>query len=788
MSYNTCRDMDLWAQRCREWSAAKRKGLDFETGPDQRFNHKNNALRCEDGARIVGIAIAWIDDSGNMKSAYGPIRHWFYTSGGPQLNPKKALMALSDAIRDQPEDALVVVHNIQMEAAFMLSEGVVWPLEGQFHDLMVAARVLNMGVGFRELIGLKPLQKEYLGRDLSTKTEMDVWLRGHGFKAGQDIWRCPVAIASPYAQDDARDCLEIWLKWEKAVYRKPTKWWWSRKADRQYRFDLYELEIETAIQACLCALRGNRVDVKMCDRRGKAAEALKAMCNRWIRHYLGLPTINPGSPVQMRGILFSERFALEASTAHLTDSFQKLSARDQSLIIAGRSEKSVEDYASLNIDALKFYEEQSPEHADLFFMMAVARKAVEALKWFVKNAHDYVSMTPDPWWGNEDFATQWLQIIFHRLKTVGTVSGRMAAGDFNAQAVPKRFKMLFDVERLCDILRAFLPAAQFRELVDMMDVSEAAEGDEAKFLGIEPGEPVFDFSARAMFIPRPGRNHRAWDLSQVEMRLFGHYSGNRLLCEGYGKPMSDELMTRELHVIREVALGGASMVHAFRNTDVRRHARGDMSADAFDIHQFVASELGIRRKPAKAINFGIVYGMGQKKITRSLGFSLAEGKAYLARYHARFPEIQITQAMIKSALRNRGYIFDEAGRRYYLPIQKAYIGLNRLIQGFAAVVFKMGFVRTCQLFTGDALGGSGVHPITRRRHMDGALVNTCIHDEMLCEVPKAVDHRLTDFAVRSSMTLVHGLKVPLGTSSEASPKSWDDCSDFTNDDFCGVAV
>ena len=793
-TYQTVWDMDAWVEACGRWSDARFKGLDFETAPDPRNIAKANPIRCEDGARVAGTALSWVDRGDDViRSAYGPSRHWRVSAGGTQLPARHAFKCLSDAIVRQPEDSQVVVHNIQMEASFMLAEGICWPEEGQFHDLMIATRVLNMGVGWKELIGLKSLQGEYLGRDLTSKNDVDTWLLKNRFKKGRDIWRAPVAIASVYAQDDARDCLELWLRWWEAVYQPPTRWWWYRKPDRRQRHDLYELEVETAIQACLGALRGNRVDHKLCRRRSSAAETLQSVCRRWVRSYLEMPTINPGSATQMRGILFSDAFGklrggdnpkLEVSLSHLTQSFHKLKEREQAAVLAGRSKKSVVDYASLDAEAMQHYAESLPEHSDLFFILAVYRKCQTAEMWFTKNFGEYTSFQPDPWW--ERTAQQaWLYMIYHRLRTVGTIPGRMSSADFNAQQVPKRFKLLFDAIRLADLLQAFLPPDQFAELIAMMDTAEVSEGDESKVLGLEPGSPVFDFSARAMFIPRPGNNQKAHDLSQVEMRLFAHYSGNKLLCEGYGVPDSDELMNVELEAIRRVAFDDVSMREAFQGIDVSKFARADRKK-SFDIHAFVAQELDIARKPAKGINFGIVYGMGKKKLSRSLGFSLREGQAYLARYHARFPEIQIVQARIKVALRDRGYVFDAAGRRYYLEISRAYVGLNRLIQGYAATVFKIGFVRNCHLFTGAAMGGGGVHPVTRRRHMGRSIVNTCIHDEILSEIPYELDHGLADYAIRANMVLIHGLKVPLGTSSETSPKSWDDCSETGEQDFLGL--
>ncbi len=296
------------------------------------------------------------------------------------------------------------------------------------------------------------------------------------------------------------------------------------------------------------------------------------------------------------------------------------------------------------------------------------------------------------------------------------------------------------------------------------------EGDEAKTVGIDAGAKVVDFSVRSMFIARPGCNFRTHDLSQVEMKGFAHFSGNRLLCDGYGKSMPAHEISRELGALNEVLAGMDPRV-AYQGLDVRRHVKYERE-NTFDIHKFVAEQIEISRREAKSINFGIVYGMGQAKLCRGQGWDSQKGKGYLGQYHGKFPEIQMVQAIIKAKLRERGYIFDPFGRRYHLPMARAYIGLNRLIQGWAASMFKVGFVRTCDLFASPFYGGTE-HPIMRRRIMEGPKVLTCVHDELDEEIPVEFDGGLLDFGVRSCMTLMDGLNVPLSTSSESSASSWD---------------
>lgn len=751
-----------WVSALRECRESEVWSLDFESRPAPGRLQSTSAVRAEDGSEVCGIGIAWVRD-GAVRSAYIGIRHDVVNAGGRQPSASQALKALSDHIESRGQTGMMVVANLAMELSFMLAEGVCWPPRGCIHDVQIAARVLNRGVGPRELIGLKLMQAHILGKDMASKNDLDEWLLAKRLKPGADIWRAPVAIAGKYCQDDCRDALDIFLPWIPEVVKPPTDWWWRRKPDKTTRTDLYELEVEVAIDAILAGLRGGRVDLRLADRRSAAAEALQNVCAAWIREKMGLPDINPASATQLRGVLFGA-YGFKVSLGHLTEGFKKLTDRDQALVLADKTGQAVVQYASLDVDALDYYASQHPEHSDLVFMLAVHRKCQTALTWFRKNVseHGHRKM-PDPWWEPDEAVL--MDLIFHRLRTVGTLSGRMSSSDYNAQQIAKRFKMLIDAERVISILREFIPASQLEELKSMLDLSSVATDDESKSVKLPLGEPVIDFSIKAMFIPRPGMNIRSFDLSQVEMRGFAHFSGNGMLCRGYGGPMQDELVDAVLANVYEFVQSGRWP----DCIDWEYHRR--LERNPFDIHAFVSKQVGISRKEAKGVNFGIVYGMGKRKLARERGWTPQQGEEYLRRYYEQFPEITVLQAQIQSALRRRGYIFDPYGRRYYLGPDKAYVGLNRLIQGWAAGVFKVGVARVCDLM--ESVGDRRVHPITKRVHPTGAKMLTCVHDDFQAEIPFEVDDYRFDWGVRTCMTAVHGLKVPLGASSERSSESLD---------------
>jgi DNA polymerase I len=196
-----------------------------------------------------------------------------------------------------------------------------------------------------------------------------------------------------------------------------------------------------------------------------------------------------------------------------------------------------------------------------------------------------------------------------------------------------------------------------------------------------------------------GRVGVAWDLSQIEYRLFAHYANDPDIIQKYKD-----------------------------NPEI-------------DYHQILADKLGIPRNPTKRINFGILYGMGKGKTTTNirrevLAFEADENntpemkmalrvhlyEAYydplvevpplsqnleqkvlvtiaeniLIEYHNMAPQIKQMQRMIKDLLTTRGYVKSYYGMRAYLEVQRAYVGLNRVIQGSAAYLFKKKMVELLQ--------------------------------------------------------------------------------------------
>lgn len=226
---------------------------------------------------------------------------------------------------------------------------------------------------------------------------------------------------------------------------------------------------------------------------------------------------------------------------------------------------------------------------------------------------------------------------------------------------------------------------------------------------------------RSAFVAgEPGWSLLSADYSQVELRILAHLSGDETL------------------------------VAAFREgLDVHRAT----AARIFDVPLAdVTSEL---RGRAKAINFGIVYGMGAQRLARETGLSLADARAFIDAYFAKYPRIQAyLQAQVEHA-REHGDVATALGRRRPLPeihaTQRAVranaerMAVNTPIQGTAADVIKVAMVRIDRR-------------LARERLRARMLLQ--VHDELLFEAPDDELDRL-EALVREEMSQAFPLSVPL---------------------------
>ena len=202
---------------------------------------------------------------------------------------------------------------------------------------------------------------------------------------------------------------------------------------------------------------------------------------------------------------------------------------------------------------------------------------------------------------------------------------------------------------------------------------------------------------RTCFTAGPGMKLISADYSQVELRVLAHYSKD------------------------------PTLVAAFRNgEDI--HTR-----TAALLHDVEPSEIGPdERRKAKTINFGLIYGMGPRKLAQDLAIPMAEAKMFIERYFARFAHIKEFFDGVEESARELGYVTTLSGRRRPLPDMRSMSGqaralaerqaVNTLIQGSAADLIKFAMLA---VFNDKEL-----------RRLKARLLLQ-IHDELIVEVPEA---------------------------------------------------
>ncbi len=237
---------------------------------------------------------------------------------------------------------------------------------------------------------------------------------------------------------------------------------------------------------------------------------------------------------------------------------------------------------------------------------------------------------------------------------------------------------------------------------------------------------------RKGFVAGPGCYLVSADYSQIELRVFAHYSDDRAFIE------------------------------AFR--------------DGEDIHTRTASEiLGLEkddvtpemRRIAKAINFGIIYGMGPQKLKDELGIDLKTAKDYLSSYYQRYQGVVKYREEVIESARQNGYVSTLFGRRRYLPdIQHA----NRIIRGEAD---RMAMNTPIQGTAADLIKKAMIN-IHNRLNRQGlrAKMLLQVHDELVFEAPQEELEMLSSL-IKEEMEDVYTLSVPLKVDINTG-RNWDE--------------
>ncbi len=237
---------------------------------------------------------------------------------------------------------------------------------------------------------------------------------------------------------------------------------------------------------------------------------------------------------------------------------------------------------------------------------------------------------------------------------------------------------------------------------------------------------------RAAFVPDAGYCFVSADYSQIELRVLADYCG-----EG---PLLDAFLHGE---------------------DVHRRT----AAEVFGVLPgLVTTE---QRRAAKAVNFGIVYGMGAFRLARDLGIPRRQAQRIIDDYFARYPQVRRYMDATVEAARRDGVVTTRWGRRRRVPDLRASqrhvreaaerVAVNTPIQGTAADIMKIAMVRVWDRFRRD-------HPTAR--------VLLQVHDELLLEVP-IPEVEAARRALREEMEGAATLAVPLVVGT-AVGRTWEE--------------
>ncbi len=235
---------------------------------------------------------------------------------------------------------------------------------------------------------------------------------------------------------------------------------------------------------------------------------------------------------------------------------------------------------------------------------------------------------------------------------------------------------------------------------------------------------------RKYFIAREGCSLVDADYSQIELRLLAHISGDYTMRESF-------ISGEDIHTKTASAVFGVPI-------------------------EDVTEEM---RKRAKAVNFGIVYGIGGFSLAKDIGTSVAEATQYIKNYKMNYPDIdRYLEEVVKDAERD-GYTTTAFGRRRYIPEITAQNGklrafgkrvaMNAPIQGTAADIMKLAMLRVDR-----ALGEAG---------LDARIVMQ-VHDELVIEVADR-EIELCREIVKREMEGAASLSVPL-TVDVTVGKNW----------------
>ena len=237
---------------------------------------------------------------------------------------------------------------------------------------------------------------------------------------------------------------------------------------------------------------------------------------------------------------------------------------------------------------------------------------------------------------------------------------------------------------------------------------------------------------RKMFVAPAGRVLVDADYSQIELRLLAHMAADQAMIDGFNSG-------EDIHAITASQVFGTTL----------EQVTPDM------------------RRSAKAVNFGIVYGISPFSLSQDIHVSVAEAKEYMNRYFAHYAGVRAYMDGVIKQAKEDGYVTTLFGRRRWVPELKSSnfntrsfgerVALNAPIQGTAADIIKLAMIR--------------VHDRLKQEGLTGKLVLQ-VHDELIVECPEAEADQVCKL-VEEEMEAVCRLSIQL-LAETAAGKSWAD--------------
>jgi len=235
---------------------------------------------------------------------------------------------------------------------------------------------------------------------------------------------------------------------------------------------------------------------------------------------------------------------------------------------------------------------------------------------------------------------------------------------------------------------------------------------------------------RKMFVPKPGCVLVDADYSQIELRVLAHISDDAVMQKAF-------IDGEDIHTVT------ASQVFGVAPEEVT----------------------ALQRRHAKAVNFGIVYGISEYSLSEDIGVSFYEAKEYIENYLANYSGVRKYMKQVVADARESGFTQTLFGRKRYIPELSASnfmvrqggerIALNTPIQGTAADLIKMAMIRVDKAL---------------REEFPEARLLLQVHDELIVECPEEIATEVAQLVSRE-MENVASLKVPL-TAEAKIGKSW----------------